>query len=228
MNQACCLDLVQNWDGGTELCVMQGVNEQHAWARLDLFLMVLTKLYVRYLSAQLLGPHKTYLFCNKKIWQLHQDLKKQLEPNGTIRLHHFSDKIWKKPLLIGKYLRLQAHVCQNALKSNLLSLHLILSCGCPTTAFDFFTPCEGLRAETAATPSLLVVFQSSSCSPALKARVWLISCTDCEASGGERLWGETSPGKRARSVTHQTLNGGFSKYCSTVFYIVQENWWQVT
>lgn len=119
---------------------------------------------VRYLCAQLLKPHRTHLFCNKNIWLLQQDLKKQLRPNGTIRLHHFSVKIWKKPLLIGECLRLHAHVCQYVLGSNFLSLLLILSCGCPTTVFDFFTPCEGLRAAPAAAPSLLLVIQSNSCS----------------------------------------------------------------
>lgn len=153
VNQAHCLDLVQSWDEGTGLYVMQGVNEQHAWARLDLFLMALPKLYVRYLSAQLLRPRKTHLFCNKKIWLLHQDLKKQLEPNGTKRLLHSSVKIWNKPLLIEECLRLQAHVCQYVLGTNLLSVVLILSCGCPTTAFDSFIPCEGLKAAPAAPPS---------------------------------------------------------------------------
>ena len=161
MNQAHCLDLVQSWEEGTGLCAMQGVNEQHAWARLDLFLMALAKLCIRYLSAQLLRPGKTHLFCDKKIWLLHQNLKKQLEPNGAIRLHHFSVKIWKKPPLTGECLRLQAHVCQYAFGSNLLSLLLILSCGCLTTAFDFFTPCEGLRAASAAAPCLFLIIQSN-------------------------------------------------------------------
>lgn len=161
VNRAYCLDLVQRWDEGTGLCVMQGVNEQHTWARLDLFLMVLAKLYVRYLSAQHLRPWRTHLFCNKKIWLLHQDLKKQLEPmvqwNSTISLSKFG----RSHFYLG---RLQACVCQYVLGTNLLSLLPILSCGCPTTAFDFFTPCEGLRAVPAAAPSLFLAIQSNSCS----------------------------------------------------------------
>lgn len=65
---------------------------------------------LRYSSAQLLRPHNTRLFSNKNIELMHQDLEKPLEPNGTIKLHHFSVKIWKKTLLICEGLRLQARV----------------------------------------------------------------------------------------------------------------------
>lgn len=41
---------------------------------------------------------------------MHQDLEKPLELNGTIKLHNFSVKIWKKTLLICEGLRLQARV----------------------------------------------------------------------------------------------------------------------
>lgn len=114
---------------------------------------------LRYPSAQLLRPRNTRLFSNKNIELMHQDLEKPLEPNGTMRLHNFSVKIWKKTLLICEGLRLQARVCQYVLGSNLLSLLLLLPCDCPTTALDFFTPFEGLRAAPAAAASLLLAIQ---------------------------------------------------------------------
>lgn len=44
VNRAHCLDLAWSWDEGAGLCLMQGVNEQHTWARLDLFLTACAEL----------------------------------------------------------------------------------------------------------------------------------------------------------------------------------------
>lgn len=137
MNQAHCLGSVQSWDEGAGLCLMQGVNEQHARARLDLFLMVFAKFCVRYLQGSL-GHTRLFCFAIKSFGCYIKVFKRQLEPNGTIRLHHVTVKFWKKPLLMGKGIRLHTHVYQHGLGTNLLSLLLILSCGCPTTAVDFF------------------------------------------------------------------------------------------
>lgn len=80
----------------------------------------------------------------------------------------------------------------------MLSLHLILSRGYPTTVFDFFNSCEGLRAGTLLLLSLLLVIQSKSCFSApnnlQKAGIWLASRADCKVSGWERLLRDT--GKR--------------------------------
>lgn len=221
MNQAHCLDLVQSWDEGAGLCVMQGVNEQHAWARLDLFLMALAELCVRYLSAQLLRPRKTHLFCNKKIWLLHQDLKKTI---GAKWYH-------KTPPFLCQNLE-EATFNWGVFKaaSSCLSLctweqFAVLASNpfmwLPNNCIWFFHPLWRFKGCSCCCSFPPPCYPKQKLFPALnnlqKAGVWLARRTDCKVSGAERLWGETWLGKSGRSVTHQALSTTFSKFALLCF-----------
>lgn len=164
---------------------------------------------LRYCPAQLLRPHNTCLFSNKNIELIHQDLEKPLEPNGAMRLHHFSVKMWNKHLLVWEGLKLQAHVCQYVLGSDLFpsstpSLWLPNNCTWFVHPFWRFKGCC-----CCFPPPKQLLF--STLNNLQKAKLWLASHTDCKGSGGERLWGETRLGK---SRAHKLFNMAFNKYCS--------------